>query len=228
MTTLDVTGSTSLTASELSGFTSLTNSTGSTDTIYATTAGSYGIAGKTATGNFNLSAANTTANVTLTGNNQAGQVLTGGAGTDTLTVGTGNDTLNGGTGYTAYSFGTAFGQDTVNNAFAGNTTAKGEIDFTSASVTDEKLWLQKSGNNLLVDLLGTTDQITVANWFGSNAGADVQTFNAGGLKLDTQVAQLVQAMATYAAANTGFNPTTATSMPTNSALQTEIAAAWHA
>jgi hypothetical protein len=227
MTTLDVTGSSSVTAAELSGFTSLTNGSGSTDTIYATTTGSYSIAGKSATGNFNLSAVNTTADVTLTGNNQAGQVLTGGAGADTLVVGTGNDTLNGGNGYTAYSFGAAFGQDTINNAFAGNTTAKGEIDFTAGSVTDENLWFQQSGNNLVIDLLGTTDQITVAGWFGSNAGADVQTINAGGLKLDSQVAQLVSAMASYASANTGFNPQTATAMPTNTTLQNAIAASWH-
>ena len=226
MTTLDVTGSTSVTAAELSGFTSLTNGSGSTDTIYATTAGTYSIAGKTVTGNFNLSATNTTANVNLTGNNQAGQVLIGGAGADTLAPGTGNDTLDGGTGYTAYSFGTTFGQDTINNAYAGNTTAKGEIDFASG-ITDEKLWFAQSGNNLVIDLLGTTDQITVSGWFGSNTGADVQTFNAGSLKLDTQVAQLVQAMASYATAHSGFNPQTATAMPTDTTLQNAITAAWH-
>ncbi len=227
MTTLDVNGSTSLTAAELTGFTTLTNSTGSADTIFATTAGSYSIASKTITGNFNLSAANTTANVTLIGNNQAGQVLTGGAGTDTLVVGTGNDTLNGGTGYTAYSFGTVFGQDTINNAYAGNTVAKGEIDFATG-INNEKLWFQKSGSDLLIDLLGTTDQVKVAGWYGANAGADVQTINAGGLKLDTQVAQLVNAMATYGTANPAFNPVTAGTMPTDTTLQSAIAAAWHA
>ena len=226
MTTLDVTGSSSLTAAELSGFTSLTNGTGSADTLYATTAGTYSIAGKSVTGNFNLSAANTTANVNLTGNNQTGQVLTGGTGADTLTVGTGNDTLNGGTGYTTYNFGTAFGQDTINNAFAGNTTAKGEIDFASG-ITDEKLWFVHSGNDLLVDLLGTSDQIKVTGWFGSNAGAQVQSFNAGGLILDSQVAQLVSAMATYQSAHSSFNPATATSMPTDTTLQNAITGAWH-
>ena len=228
MTKLDVTGSTFVTAAELTGFTTLTNSTGGADTIYATSAGAYSIASKTLTGIFNLSAAQTTANVTLTGNNQAGETLTGGAGTDTLVAGTGNTTLNGGAGYTAYQFGAAFGQDTINNAFAGNTVAKGEIDFTSASVTDEKLWFLRSGNNLLVDLLGTSSQITVSNWFGANVGADVQTFNAGGLKLDSQVAQLVAAMATYSTAHSTFNPATATVMPTDTTLQSAITTAWHA
>lgn len=228
MTTLDVTGSTYVTSSELAGFTSLTNGTGSTDTIYATTSGTYSVASKTVTGNFNLSAANTTYDVTLTGNNQAGQVLTGGSGADTLIVGTGNDTLNGGTGYTTYQFGAAFGQDVVNNAFAGNTVAKGEIDFTSGSITDENLWLKQSGNDLIVQLLGTTEQVTVSGWYGSNAGAQVQTFNVGGLKLDSQVAQLVSAMASYATSHSGFNPTTTgTVMPTDTTLQNTITSSWH-
>ena len=226
MTTLDVTGSATLTAAELAGFTKLTNGTGSADTIYATTAGIYSIASKTVTGNFNLSAANTTYDVTLTGNNQAAQVLTGGAGADILNVGTGSDTLNGGTGYTSYGFGTAFGQDIINNAYAGNTVAKGEIDFASGT-TDKNLWLSQSGSDLLVRLLGTNDTITVKGWFGS-AGAQVQSIDADGYKLDSQTAQLVQAMANYAAAHTGFNPATAgTVMPTDTALQSTIASSWH-
>jgi hypothetical protein len=34
-------------------------------------------------------------------------------------------------------------------------------------------------------------------------------------------------MATYSANNPGFNPATATQMPTDSNLQSAIAAAWH-
>lgn len=227
MTTLNVTGTTWLTAAQLAGFTTLTNSSGSTDTIEATTAGSYSIASKTVTGNFNLDASQTSASVSFTGNNQAGQTLTGGSGADTLTPGTGNDTLNGGTGYTTYDFGSSFGQDTINNAFGGNTTAKGEIDLTSSSVTDENLWFVHSGNNLVIDLLGTNSQITVSNWFGSNAGADVQEIKAGGLEVDSQLASLISAMATYQTNNPSFNPATASSMPSNTTLQNAIAASWH-
>ena len=106
-------------------------------------------------------------------------------------------------------------------------TASGEVDFTSASVTDENLWFQQSGNNLVVDLLGTTDQITLTNWYNGNAANQVQSFHANGLTLDTQVAQLVQAMATYATNNSGFNSQTATSMPTDTTLQNVTTAAWH-
>jgi hypothetical protein len=42
--------------------------------------------------------------------------------------------------------------------------------------------------------------------------------------LGGQIAQLVQAMATYQSANVSFNPTTATAMPANTTLQNAIAA----
>jgi hypothetical protein len=104
-------------------------------------------------------------------------------------------------------------------------SAKGEIDF-GGGLTDENLWFTQSGNNLQIDLLGTSDQITVSNWFGS-AGAQVSSINADGLILDSQVSTLVSAMATYASNNSGFNPTTATTMPTDTTLQSAITAAWH-
>jgi hypothetical protein len=135
-----------------------------------------------------------------------------------------NDVLNGG-GSDQYNFASTFGNYTINNG--GGTTANGSISFGS-SVTDENLWFKKSGNNLLIDLLGTTDQITVNGWFTSGAaGNQVADIYAGSLTLDTQVAQLVSAMASYASAHSGFNPQTATAMPTDTTLQSAITAAWH-
>jgi Ca2+-binding RTX toxin-like protein len=112
-------------------------------------------------------------------------VLNGGNGNDILNAGTGNDTLNANSnGYESYKFGSAWGQDTINNLTSyvtdGSTSAKGEIDFTESATTDEKLWFVRSGNNLLIDLLDTSDQITVSNWFGRNARADGREVTAGG------------------------------------------------
>jgi len=76
-------------------------------------------------------------------------------------------------------------------------------------------------------LLGTSGQLTLAGWF-SDPRAQVQSFNmANGVKLDSQISQLVSAMATYKASNPAFNPTTATTMPSDSTLQYAISAAWH-
>jgi hypothetical protein len=71
-----------------------------------------------------------------------------------------------------------------------------------------------------------------ARWCGNDITAplaprELRWITARGLKLDSQVAQLVQAMATYAADNPSFNPVTATEAPKSSALQSAIAAAWH-
>jgi Ca2+-binding RTX toxin-like protein len=154
--------------------------------------------------------------------------LSGTTGNDTFYGSTGTDTLTGGGGYDAYKFGPSFGQTTINNLASDSvTTANGEVDFLSGIATNQ-LWFLQNGNDLQVDLLGTTEKITVAGWFAGNARAQVQSFDtADGSKLDTQIAQLVSAMATYSAGNPGFNPTTATSMPTDTTLQSALAAAWH-
>ena len=136
-----------------------------------------------------------------------------------------NDVINGG-GSNQYNFAAAFGKETINNGTSA--AANGSVLFGSG-VTDQNLWFIRSGNDLLVDLLGTsTGQIKIAGWYGANAGAQVSNFQTSdGLKVDSQIAQLVQAMATYATNNPTFNPTTATAMPTNTTLQTAITTAWH-
>jgi hypothetical protein len=67
-----------------------------------------------------------------------------------------------------------------------------------------------------------------ANWFSSTSPDQLQEIMAGGLKIDNEVSQLVQAMATYSSNNSAFNPTSSGAvMPSNSTLQSAIAAAWH-
>jgi hypothetical protein len=138
-----------------------------------------------------------------------------------------NTTLAGGTGYNGYEFEDAgFGNDTINNG--GGTSAHGEIDFDDSGITDEKLWFKQVGSDLTVQKLGSSNKITIAGWYTSGqAGNQVESFHADGLTLDTQVAQLVNAMATYQTGHSSFNPNTATSMPTDTTLQNAITAAWH-
>jgi hypothetical protein len=75
------------------------------------------------------------------------------------------------------------------------------------------------------DLLGANDSVTVNNWFPSNSRAQVASINAGNeTLLNSQALQMMQAMASFATENSGFNPTTALTMPTDSALQAAMAA----
>jgi hypothetical protein len=76
--------------------------------------------------------------------------------------------------------------------------------------------------------MGTQDEAIIVDWYGADSSAQLQkVVTSTGLTLDTQVNQLVQAMATYSANNPGFDPTTATQAPTDPTLQNAIAAAWH-
>jgi uncharacterized repeat protein (TIGR03803 family) len=108
-----------------------------------------------------------------------------------------------------------------------STGTANDLDFTGG-LTDQNLWFLQSGNNLVVDILGTSTSVTANNWFSGGAN-QLQEIMAGSLKIDSQVSQLVQAMATYSANNTGFSPTSAsqTVAPNDTSLQSAIAAAWH-
>src|SRR5262249_33519621 len=140
-----------------------------------------------------------------------------------------NDTLTGGGGADTYVVGTAAGHTVINNLNAdGVTTARGELDF-GAGISDQALWFKQSGNDLLIDLMGTANSVTVSGWFGGNARAQLASIvdTQDGLRVDSQVSQLVSAMASYSTAHPGFDPTTATQVPNDPNLQAAVAAAWH-
>lgn len=61
-------------------------------------------------------------------------------------------------------------------------------------------------NNLLITLQGTTDTLTVQSWYSGTA-RQTEVFQAqdGRTLLNTQVAQLIQAMATFSANNGGIS-----------------------
>ena len=67
------------------------------------------------------------------------------------------------------------------------------MSFTD--VDPAELWFGKSGYHLVIGLIGGTDQVTVNSWFHSS-GYMIDKIEAGGSYLvESQVAQLVQAMA---------------------------------
>jgi hypothetical protein len=119
------------------------------------------------------------------------------------------------------------GQSVIDTAATGGATAASELDFTG-NITDQNLWFLQSGNDLKIDLLGTNTSVTAAGWFAGSAN-QLQEITAGGLKIDSQVSQLVQAMATYSASNPGFDPTAAVNsqVPNDPNVQGAIVAAWH-
>ncbi|GIW56424.1 MAG: hypothetical protein KatS3mg082_2828 [Nitrospiraceae bacterium] len=144
-------------------------------------------------------------NLTLTGSaaingagNALNNVLLGNGGANVLAGGAGNDTLKGGRGDDTYVFGRGDGRDKIveNDATAGNTDT---LRF-GAGITPLDLILERHVNDLRMALYGTADQITIQNWYtGAAAQTEVIQAGTGEQLLNTQVEQLIQAMAGFSA-----------------------------
>ncbi|MBI4195601.1 MAG: hypothetical protein HY526_11035, partial [Betaproteobacteria bacterium] len=96
--------------------------------------------------------------------------LTGNAGNDTLNGGTGNDVLQGGAGNDVYLFARGDGQDTITDtdSTAGNTDT---LRF-AADISPTDVLAQRSSDDLVLTVSGTTDQIAVSGHFaGDGTGA---------------------------------------------------------
>ncbi|MBB1520845.1 calcium-binding protein [Aquipseudomonas guryensis] len=175
----------------------------------------------TLTGTGALNGTGNTLNNTLIGNAGANS-LTGAAGNDRLDGQGAADTLTGGTGNDTYVLGRGYGADTAveNDSTAGNTDI---AQFLSGISTDQ-LWFRKLSNNLEVSVIGTSDKLTVKDWYLGNAYHVEQFKTADGKTLlDSQVQNLVNAMAAFAPPAAGQ-----TSLPENyqASLASVIAANW--
>jgi hypothetical protein len=133
-------------------------------------------------------------------------------------------------GGTAATYQLAIGQgaETITNPTNASGQPSGALDI-GAGVTTNQLWLQQVGNNLQIDIMGTTNEATIAGWYATPSAQLAEIVTADGSMLDSQLNSLVSAMATFAAANPGFNPTSPTNpqAPADATLQAAIAAAWH-
>ena len=104
---------------------------------------------------------------------------------------------------------------------------KGIADVVTAK---KRLQMQESSLQQSVVKLDTQARQAVSSGHEDLARAALERKNVAQTELqslDSQVAQLVQAMATYTAGHAGFDPTAVTQMPNDSPLQSAIASAWH-
>lgn len=168
---------------------------------------------------------NDTLNGSVYANALAGQAgndfMVGNGGNDTLYAGLGNDTLFGGTGNDTYQFNRGDGQDTLTDADA--TVGNSDILAFQTGVTNNQLWLTHVGNDLVVSVIGTTDKVTIKNWYVSSNN-HVESITAGGKTLlDGNVNALVSAMSAFTPPAAGQ-----TTLPTSyqTALNPVIAANW--
>ncbi|MDC7827620.1 calcium-binding protein, partial [Pseudomonas sp. BLCC-B13] len=95
--------------------------------------------------------------------------LYGGNGNDLLDGGVGNDTLSGDAGSDVYRFSRGWGQDTVNN----NDSGTGKVDAIefAADIAPSDIQITRSGDNLILSLVGSTDKVTVTNYFDKDGAS---------------------------------------------------------
>jgi len=97
------------------------------------------------------------------------------------------------------------------------------LSFLSG-VANDQLWFQHVDNHLEVSIIGTADKVRIDNWYSGNAN-HVEQFKTADNKilLDSQVENLVNAMAAFAPPSAGQ-----TTLPQNyqDQLGSVIAANW--
>ena len=121
-------------------------------------------------------------------------IIDGDTGNDLIEGGSGNDTMTGGLGDDAYTLARGDEQDIINNVGEGASTDT--IDY-AASINYDQLWFAQSGNDLVISVIGATDQATVSDWYVGGTANHVSTITTSdGYYLNNSAVQnLVDAMA---------------------------------
>lgn len=156
--------------------------------------------------------------------------LSGGAGDDVLVGGAGNDTLKGDVGNDRYRFDRGDDQDKIDDY----DTTVGNVDVLQLGpdISSDQLWFRKVGTwDLEVSIIGTGDTVTISKWdFWSKGGnaekaQHIEQFKTadGKVLLDSQVDQLVSAMAQFAPPPVGQ---TTLSVQQRESLMPVIASSW--
>ncbi|PTQ90623.1 calcium-binding protein [Agitococcus lubricus] len=163
----------------------------------------------------------TIANDELLGS-QKNNVLNGGQGNDLIEGQWGRDTLNGGTGNDLYLFTSGDGIDVISDV----DTLVDNVDTLQfmGTINANQLWFKQVGNSLEVRVIGTTDKVTIKDWY-LGAAYHIETIRSTeGLSLSHyQVQNLVDAMASMTPPPIGQTELTTAQ---HSQLDMVIAASW--
>jgi hypothetical protein len=151
----------------------------------------------------------------------ADEYFDGKGGTDVEIGGGGNDT---------YAMQSGYGALTIENGTASSEVANGALSILGEDPSN--IWFRQVGNDLEVDVLGTSTKATVQGWFSQDssklAAITVAGGDSGDVTIDSQLNQLIQAMATYSVTNPGFDPTNASqSEITDPSLLAQVTSDWH-
>jgi Ca2+-binding RTX toxin-like protein len=120
--------------------------------------------------------------------------IRGSSGNDVIAGGEGNDVLRGNAGNDFYLFGQRGGSDRIENSAPSSTEFDGLWMYDSAPGS---LWFSQSGWDLLISVVGTGDQVKIANWYFSEALQLDAVYSGDRVLWRNQVDQLVSAMAGF-------------------------------
>jgi Ca2+-binding RTX toxin-like protein len=205
------------------GDTVLEQSGEGTDTVQSSIGYTLGsnVENLTLTGTNAINGTGSSADNELIGNG-AVNVLSGGSGNDGLDGGGGNDTLIGGQGADTYLLGLGSGADTISN---GDTDLGADKVVFGAGIAQDQLWFARSGDDLVVSVLGASDRATLQGWYSSTSNQlDHFELSDGATLAAAQVQQLVTAMSAFTTPPASFADLTTTQQQ---ALETVIASNWH-
>ncbi|RYG13301.1 MAG: RTX toxin, partial [Burkholderiales bacterium] len=158
----------------------------------------------------------------LIAGDEGNDTLYGGNGDDVLLGGVGDDVLVGGADADSYAFASGGGQDLIVDSDA-TSGVEDTLQF-GTGISADQLWMRQVGNDLEVSVIGTSDKVTIADWY-SGTSHQIETFEvASGLQLvNSSVNSLVEAMAAFSPPAAGE-----TTLPTSyqTSLNGVIAANW--
>lgn len=124
-------------------------------------------------------------------------IINGSDGDDILSGGEGNDTLTGGKGNDAYRFNRFDGSDTI---YDEDTTPNNQDQvLLGQGITSDQLWFRKQGDDLYMQVIGTTDSITINKHYADEAHRIERFQLADGKALSlAKIDALVHAMSAFA------------------------------
>ena len=169
--------------------------------------------------------AGTSAADTLQGTNAANKIDGRGAPAGA------QDRINGNGGDDSYVFGPGYGRLALTSGPAsGGSTAAGRL-VLQAGLRAERLWFARVNNDLLMQVIGTADRVTVTGWFDTSAGTARKlaaiAFADGAPGIGTAaIEQATSAMGTYQTEHPAFDPAAATALPNDPRLRVGLALAW--
>jgi len=121
-------------------------------------------------------------NETFIGGN-GDDTLYGNGGNDVLDGGTGDDAMDGGVGDDTYLFGRGYGQDTITDFDSANGGGQDTIRL-AAGINPADVTLSRDASSLYLSINGTSDRLTVSNWYGGTNYRVERVEFAGGIIWD--------------------------------------------